>query len=96
METFDKISPGRTCKIKNEWRICDESQNKEDAFIGIILAASLILNLACITDYAKASGRKKAYSGDDYRIELTENSVWNEGCTVNADVANVSQKQIRN
>lgn len=74
METFDKISPGRTCKIKNEWRICDESQNKQ----------------------TKASGRKKAYSGDDYRIELTENSVWNEGCTVNADVENVSQKQIRN
>ena len=52
--------------------------------------------LACITDYAKASGRKKAYSGDDYRIELTENSVWNEGCTVNAAIENVSQKQIRN
>ncbi len=71
-------------------------KTKRMRLLALLLAASLILNLACITDYAKASGRKKAYSGDDYRIELTENSVWNEGCTVNADVENVSQKQIRN
>lgn len=98
METFDKISPGRTCKIKNEWRICDESQNKEnkeDAFIGIITCSksdpkSGLYHRLCQSEW------KEAYSGDDYRIELTENSVWNEGCTVNADVENVSQKQIRN
>lgn len=71
-------------------------KTKRMRLLALLLAASLILNLACITDYAKASGRKKAYSGDDYRIELTENSVWNEGCTVNADVENVLQKQIRN
>ena len=72
------------------------SKPKRMRLLALLLVASLIINLACITDYAKASGRKKAYSGDDYRIELTENSVWNEGCTVTAAIENVSQKQIRN
>ena len=54
-------------------------KTKRMRLLALLLAASLILNLACITDYAKASGRKKAYSGEDYRIELTENSVWDEG-----------------
>ena len=47
-------------------------KTKKLRLLALLLAASLVLNLACITDYAKASGRKKAYSGDDYRIELTE------------------------
>ena len=71
------------------------SKPKRVRLLALLLAASLIINLACITDYAKASGRKKAYSGDDYRIELTEISVCNEGCTVNAAIENVSQKQMR-
>ena len=72
------------------------SKPKKMRLLALLLAASLIINLACITDYAKASARKKTYSGDDYRIELTENSVWNEGCTVSAAIENASQKQIRN
>ena len=47
-------------------------KTKRMRLLALLLVASLIINLTCITDYAKASGRKKAYSGDDYRIELTE------------------------
>ena len=33
-------------------------KTKRMRLLALLLAASLILNLACITDYAKASGRK--------------------------------------
>ena len=50
----------------------------------------------CFSGDARANEKKKEWSGEGYRIEMTDTSACNDGCTVNAIVSNDSQEEIRN
>lgn len=62
--------------------------------MAFMLILSMLVNLFCFSGDARANEKKKEWSGEGYRIEMTDTSACNDGCTVNAIVSNDSQEEI--
>lgn len=54
------------------------------SFLRCTLVLSMLVNLFCFSGDARANEKKKEWSGEGYRIEMTDTSACNDGCTVNA------------